>query len=427
MRPQTAGPIAPAGNVPRARHLATALAALLALAACADMPTAPEKLDIDLAMSPVEATGVWAEIRRGETGPGALFEIHVPRDWNGDVVYYGHGIRDVLEPVSLREQDAFFTVRDRLGALGYAVAWSSFSENGYAVKDGAQRIHQLRGLFASEFGQPRRSFLAGHSLGALVALNLAERFPSQYDGALPMCAPLGGTERQVDYVTNVRLLFDLFYPGVLRGTARDIPQGYVLGPADQQRIVQAIMANPAGLAVIASTAQTPLEFRYGPTMQTDLITSLINALTYHARGADNVLPLMNGQWPFDNTTTTYSPRPLPFPLVTPQQLAGALAFVNAAAPRLASDPSADEYEDRYYEPTGRLEIPVVTLHNRWDPLVPFFHEGVFAATVQSAGATSMLEQRVVEDFGHCRLPADDVVAAFQALVARAPLPVVAER
>jgi hypothetical protein len=40
---------------------------------------------------------------------------------------------------------------------------------------------------------------------------------------LPACAVAGGLDRQVDFTANVRVLFDLFYPGVLPGTAVDVP------------------------------------------------------------------------------------------------------------------------------------------------------------------------------------------------------------
>jgi hypothetical protein len=57
-----------------------------------------------------------------------------------------HGFRDVDSPVDLRDQDEFFQARDILGTLGYAFAFSSFDANGFVVKDGAQRTHQLNGL-----------------------------------------------------------------------------------------------------------------------------------------------------------------------------------------------------------------------------------------------------------------------------------------
>lgn len=181
-------------------------------------------------------------------------------------------------------------MRDQLGGLGFAVAYSSFSENGYAIEDAVRRMHQLRGLFVSQFGQPKRSLLVGHSLGALASMELAERFPGEYDGVVPICGVVGGTQTQLEYVVNVRALFDHFYPGLLPGTANAPVAGYILDAAKRQQIIGAVTANPLGMLVIASTAQTPLEFTNGNQM----VESLLNALTYHARGADNVLSFTTG-------------------------------------------------------------------------------------------------------------------------------------
>jgi hypothetical protein len=153
-----------------ARPLA-ALTLALALGACEDdLPTSTllgardAHLESDRTVI-TPADGPWQRIVEGTAGPGARFALYIPRDWNGDAVYYAHGFRDAASPVDLRDQDQLFAIRDELGARGYAMAYSSFSQNGFVVKDGAQRTHQLRGLLASELGgEPTRSFLAGHSL-----------------------------------------------------------------------------------------------------------------------------------------------------------------------------------------------------------------------------------------------------------------------
>src|SRR6266550_2276368 len=210
-------------------------------------------------------SGPWAKIVEGETGPGSLYALYIPEHWNGDAIYYAHGIRPPLAPITLDDQDNFFAVRDALGAQGYAFAYSSFSENGLAVKDGAQRTHQLRGLLNSELSaQPRRNYLAGYSLGALSALELGERFPGQYDGVLAMCGMVGGTPRELKYVGDVRALFDYYYPGVLPGNVISVRGPPPTIPEVQALVIGAITptaANPRaplGMFAIASTAQTPL-------------------------------------------------------------------------------------------------------------------------------------------------------------------------
>jgi len=394
------------------------IGAVFVAAGCADNSVAPVAPATPTALSPLAqvtsetSTDLWASIIKGETGPGSLYAIYVPRQWNGDVIYYGHGIRDALEPVTLGEdRDGFNVLRDQLGALGYALALSSFSENGYAIEDAIRRTHQLRGLFVSRFGQPEHSYLAGFSLGGLAVTALAEKYPKQYDGLVAICTPLGGTLAQLEYVVHVRALFDYFYPGILPGSASQPIPGYVIDQAKQLQIVAAVTANPLGLAVIASTAQTALEF----TNQTELVTSLINALSYHARGADNVLSFTNGKFPVSNIGVTYSPRPgLILPPLTLPVLSGILAGVNAQITRFDSDRSAARWAEKNFTPSGDLQVPTITLHNRWDRLVPFFHEGMFAARVAAEGATDLLIQRAnpAWGWGHCAVPNVDRIKAI---------------
>ena len=132
----------------------------------------------------------------GSFGPGALYALFKPANWTGALITYAHGFIDPEAPIALPTNDDIEALRDALLGLGYAVAYSSFSENGLAVKDGVQRTHQLRGKFASHFGQPAQTYLMGHSLGGLVVVKLAEQFPRQYDGALVMCGMIGGSRAE---------------------------------------------------------------------------------------------------------------------------------------------------------------------------------------------------------------------------------------
>jgi hypothetical protein len=59
---------------------------------------------------------------------------------------------------------------------------------------------------------------------------------------------------------------------------------------------------------------------------------------------------------------------------------------------------------------------VLTVHNYWDYLVPFFHEPAFATIVGNAGASNMLAQAPVFNFGHCNFDTPLIVNSFQGLV-----------
>jgi fermentation-respiration switch protein FrsA (DUF1100 family) len=63
-----------------------------------------------------------------------------------------------------------------------------------------------------------------------------------------------------------------------------------------------------------------------------------------------------------------------------------------------------------------LQIPVLTLHNERDPLVPFSHEERYLQTVEEAGTTDMLYQRTVTAFGHCEFTIPEILTAFSDLV-----------
>src|SRR4051794_15271944 len=105
------------------------------LVGCSDRPgpTAPDRASN--AVTSVSSSALWQKEVVGTTGPGSSYALYLPRDWNGEVVYWSHGIRVPSEPVALPSNEGIEGFRDALGALHYAVAYSSFDENGYALKD----------------------------------------------------------------------------------------------------------------------------------------------------------------------------------------------------------------------------------------------------------------------------------------------------
>lgn len=398
-----------------------AVASSLLAAACAEpAPTAaPELLAAGVvAGSTAETTpesGPWSRIVQGETGPGSSYAVYVPRSWNGDAVVYAHGFRDAWTAVELKDQDGFFAFREQLGAMGYAVAYSSYSENGLAVKDGAQRTHQLRGLLAAQLGgQPARTFLAGHSLGAGVALSLAEQYPDQYAGALLACGMVGGTTVQTQYLGHVRALFDHFYPNALPGSLLSYPAPPTFTPGDIGAIVA---TNPLGLLAIASTAQTPLPYAPGAAMTPTLVGSLYGALNFHARGIDNVRALTHGFAPFGNADTQYAMGTPVIPALAPV-LAGLIAGADAegGAERVTMPPAAANYLAHNFTPTGALRVPVLAIHNMFDPGVPAFHVDSLKAKAVLAGAGAMVTRRLLPSFGHCAIPTGALTTGFADLV-----------
>ena len=64
-------------------------------------------------------------------------------------------------------------------------------------------------------------------------------------------------------------------------------------------------------------------------------------------------------------------------------------------------------------------MPLVTLFNTQDPIVPIFHQGLYQAKVEAAGAEALLTQRISSvAFGHCVFAPGEAESAFALLVSQ---------
>jgi len=360
-------------------------------------PTAPRYLTAS-----TEATSsVWASQVQGVTESGALYAMFLPHDWNGRLVIFIHGLVDPARPIALPTLGA---AADTLGAHGTALAYSSFSENGWAVKDGAQRTHELKEFFAAEFGEPSRTYLYGQSMGGLIAVKLTESFPTQYDGVLSECGVLGGSFERFRYMFDVRLLFDFFYPGVLPGSVLAVPEGLDLLNSIRLPARGAMVANPAGAHSIAAILQTPVPF----SSEAELLAAIEDQLFRHAREVNDIIARGHGEPPVGNRNTEYTGALEP----------SLLQAINAAVLRFDAGLYAAHYAAQYYEPDGDLHVPVLTLFTPRDPALPaVMSELVYAERVAAAGRSDFLRrQQSSVGFGHCTSKLADRIAAFNALV-----------
>ena len=343
------------------------------------------------------------EAIEGRLGPGAIYRLVKPANWNGSLLLYAHGYVPAGDPVVLPpEADLFVAL---FAPRGYALAFSSYSENGWAVKDGVQRTHQLLGIFTSRFGSPSRIYIGGASMGGLVAIKLVEDHPDLFDGALAACAPSGGSRAQYDYMANTRALFDLFYPDILPGDAGSVAPGLDLGTSIVVPAATAILANPGGAATIASISQTPVPF----SNPSQLVVSMTTALAGNAAAANDLVPNLPSASYFDNADVIYSSAVVP-----PAVLAG----INANVDRFTASQAALNYLDHHYKPSGDLRIPMLMLSTSMDPVVPGFHRTAYRTLVTAAGHGDLLVQRTVARYGHCNtLTPTEIATAFLDLVA----------
>ncbi|HSM04242.1 MAG TPA: hypothetical protein VK858_06460 [Longimicrobiales bacterium] len=388
-----------------ARALLSAALLVLLVPACApgDSPVAPpEGRD---ALVPAARSG---QVVDGTTGPGSLYRFVVPENWNGLLIVYAHGYVSPDEPVALPQEAELLAAL--LAPQGIALAYSSFSENGWVVKDGTQRTHQLLGLFASEFGMPARVYVGGASMGGLVAIKLVERYPGTYRGALAACSVAGGTRENADYRAHVRAVFDVLYPGVLPGSAAELPAGTDVETQIILPALQAMSLDLSGAFFMAGLDQTPLPWASVP----ELVESIVTALVGNAGDLRDEV-LTRGKPYFDNSATVYSGAAVPGPV---------LALINASVDRFEASPAALAALDHDYDPSGDLNLPMLMLSNVRDPVVPGFNQASYLEAVTGSGAADLLVQRTVPRYGHCVFTPEELGTALSDLLAWAELGIV---
>jgi len=353
-------------------------------------------------MASLQADAVGTQVVTGEIGPGSIYRLDRPAEWNGRLVLFAHGVVPPAFPVQLPAR-VVAPLRDALVARGYGFAYSSYSENGFALKDGVQRTRQLRGLFAEAFGDPQHTYVIGQSMGGAVTLMLAETNPGIFDGALPMCTFAGGTQLELDYIFGTRALFDYVFPGVIPGDAVHVPDSLDFNRDVVPAVRNALLADPARAVELAGVDQIEIQYASFNELVSSLIGPGATPLFLQVTFASDVRSHTHGHFWFDNTATEYT---------------GSHddAALNAGVGRFSASPDATNYLEHYYQPDGNLTLPVLTLHTTRDPAVPFAHEAVYAGIVAGRGKSDLLVQRSFDRFGHCGFTVAEQVAALEDLV-----------
>jgi uncharacterized repeat protein (TIGR01451 family) len=91
------------------------------------------------------------------------------------------------------------------------------------------------------------------------------------------------------------------------------------------------------------------------------------------------------------------------------------ARLNAQVQRYSADPAAVAAMEAYYQPTGRLSVPLVTIHTTMDEIVPYLHEPLYRDRVVANYRTGFHDNVTVERYGHCAFDAAEVLGAFHTL------------
>jgi pimeloyl-ACP methyl ester carboxylesterase len=350
---------------------------------------------------------------------GAPYRIVVPADWNGTLVVFAHGYRDLADhPGEVDNRSAPVApdaaLEPPLLAQGYALAGSAFATNGWAVREGIGDTRSLVSAFRSLVGQPKRTLLWGFSMGSLVTLQLAEETAGHFDGYLAACSIGAGAPRAWDGALATSVAYDAAFgwsPGW--GTVGDVRDNVDF----ETEVLPALAAGllgPSGFArsefIRLVTGAVPSQLP-APSFPTWLVTNMFFATEGRAE-----LERRAGGPIAQNVTHTYSLSAADKAYLALLGLNAdpLLAFMNAHRD-VSADPSARNYAEHYADFTGRIKKPVLTLHTRTDSLVPVQHEAAYAATVDESGRDDLLARAYTTGNGHCAFTGSQLLTALGAL------------
>jgi pimeloyl-ACP methyl ester carboxylesterase len=376
---------------------------LLAAAGCGDSDGPSEPVD--------EGNPPAAGCSDGTLPAGSLYRICFPADWNGELIIFAHGYVRSDEPLRIVDNLlGGFPVSAIATGMGYAFATTSYRDNGLVADVAVDDLVELDERFRETVRpDPTVTYLVGVSEGGLVATLAAEQHPDRFSAALAACGPVGDFATQVDYFGDFRVVFDYFFPGVLPGSAVDVPDELRANWESQYRpaVEQAVAANPDAALQVIEVTGAAVDQAISATVE----ATITDILWYNVYATGDARDRLDGQ-PYDNSDRVY-------------QGSDDDAALNAGVARHAADPEARAALGRF-DTSGDLEVPVVTLHTTGDPIVPFLHEELYGAKVSAAGAGARLTQQAADRYGHCVFTQLELQAAFGVLiqgvsaVARAP-------
>jgi len=367
---------------------------------------------------------------------GANYIIAVPANWNGTLVLYSHGYTPAFVPLANPAPDApSAQTGDALLQEGYALAGSSYSQNGWALQQAFHDDIALLDFFNMTCGHPTRTIPWGSSMGGMITAGLVQLDPSRFAGALPMCGLLSGSVGLFNLQLDGLFTFNLLLAsGSLQVVNFTDPNTEL---AQAESILTAAQQTPQGrarIALFSSLEDVPGWFTPGspdpaPTdyadqeqnqylaAQVDLFFDIAAMAEAEGRAGGNY------SW---NTDVNYFRQ---FAISIDRREVEGLygqAGLNLlqdlktiqVAPRISADPSAVSYMKKYIVFNGDLDIPVLTMHTTGDPLVFVQTEQAYASVVREAGDAALLRQVFVERAGHCAFTDAEMLTAFHTLIHR---------
>jgi pimeloyl-ACP methyl ester carboxylesterase len=373
--------------------------AVLTLALALILPRAPWS-DAPTAQPPRAAIS-----RSGVLG-GADYRIEVPENWRGGLLVYAHGIQrgpgtGTLVPPPIAHH-----------VIGQGHAWiaSGYRAREYQPHLFIEDLVALRELFLKEIGPPRWMIIYGQSMGGHIVVASLELRPDLYQGGLAECGLVDGIGI-ADYLMAYTAAAELI-AGV---PFFDAPNPQAFGRLLNERIVPAL-GMPGSYTARGRQFDSVVKYLMGGD-------DAGNDLPLRVQGLQRRYLLNMMYRPVDleknpnpglraASTVHIRYRIDPGLGLTEDELNARVRRV-----RPVTDARSPTVNPVYAERTGRIAVPLLTLHETGDAWVPLSLEQSYRRRTIAAGTDHLLVQRVMRAPSHCGFYGETRAQAFDDLVA----------
>jgi dienelactone hydrolase len=365
----------------------------------------------------------------------ATYEIQCPAGpWNGTLFLYSHGYVVPGSPNPPQDAGDPVTAGWMLDH-GYALAGSSYATTGWAIQQALPDQIATLDAFDQVFGAPARTVAWGHSLGGIITAGLIQRYPGRFTAALPMCGVLSGGVATWNTALDAAFAFQrLIDPSVQAVNITD-PSANLNGALAAASAAQRTPQGRARLALAAALGDTPGWFTplSREPAPTDYAAQEANQFSWDTQvdfpfifAFRAELEARAGGNPSWNTGVNYLrdlARSADLPEVVALYRAAGLSLGHDLqtldqATRISAAPAAVAYLAHNIVFTGRLPVPVLTMHTTGDGLVVPENEQAYRSAVDRAGDGPALQQLFVHRAGHCAFTPAETITAVRVLVGR---------
>jgi len=335
---------------------------------------------------------------------GVPYLIRVPANWNGTLLVYSYGYADADANTPAPPLAPLAADVNALLAKGFALAgvhaaggvpMPPFTEAGWNFKERVQNTHALTAAFHEMVGQPRRTIVWGRSMGGLVALALIEKFPGLYDGAIALCPPAAGTPRVYDQKLDITLAYAVAFgwnnswgtPGSLRPDLNFMSEVF---PYVQQQLTP---NNMGRWEFLRRVNRIPYDSSFYNTVPPMTMPFLFQTMWLAFAPQPDLNKRADGQVAQNIGRVYKLSKQDKLELLTQFGLdAGPLLAAMNAQSIYTSDRHARNYAAHYFNPSGRITRPVLTLHTTHDAAAIPSNESAYRSAVMDQGDEDLLMQ-----------------------------------